>query len=861
MPKSSARKSRNKFARPVKRKSKAGPRGKAPFADGENLISELLNTGVQFHQQGNAEQAEILYRQVLELNSDQPHALHLIGVLHHQRGAHGEAIELIEKSLANMPGFADAELNLGAAYFAVGDFARAERHFRRGVELNPDSAQGHSNLATVLARLSRTEEAVKSYENACAADPDSPIYLKRFADLYLDRDRYTEAFGIFVRYLEYVPDDPEALCNAGLCLDRSHRFEEAVAYYERAYRLDPESPEIANNLAGTLLRMNRNDEASKYLDIALNADPDKWSHVANFAGAFVNRGDMDRAIVLYENLSENRPGDKIIRNSYGAVLGLAGRNLDSIRQFEKAVEIDPDYADAWNNLGSARLILSDGQGATAAFQEVVRIQPRHVAGHVNLTLTLYYQRNYDDALLYARATTLLDDYQPSHFQNANKVFRALCDFDTLAGLGDPFEIADGMGGMEFNAMFLELLSIAQTVEDIDRLHALHVKWGKQESEKAALNPLPPVPLRVAGKKPRIALLSSDLRAHSVAKFAYPVIEGYDRASCEFYCYTPYEVEGDPMQARIKGMVDGFREVGNRSMREIAECIRDDGIDILFELNGYTKDSKLSALRYRPAPVQAYWLGYPYTTGLEQVDHIVLDPWFRPENDDWLVEEPLILPETWVCFDGDTGMPVNEEMPFERNGMVTFGTLNNPYKFTPEAIAAWARVMHGVPGSRFLLVRGECSSMFLCNNLAREFAKHGIGAERIYFANNIINELPHMTFYDDIDISLDTFPLTGGTTTCDALWMGVPVISLVGPCTHQRMGYSVLNNVGAGELCAFSVDEFVEKGIALGNDRESIREYRLGLRQAMSLSPLCDSERYVKNFQKMLNGLIERHELG
>lgn len=823
-------------------------------------IGEVLNKGVQTHQQGNVEEAGRLYQEVLKLDPGNAHALHLSGVVRHQSGDHKSAIQMIEKSLTTNPGFVDAYVNLGAAYYSDGNLVRAEENFRRASELKPDHAEAHSNLATTLSDLGRVRDAIESYMAARRANPSVPKFAKRLGELYLENNQPEDAAEQFEIYVQMVSDDSEVLNNLGCALEKLDRLAEAEIYYRRGHELEPKEIEITINLANVLVRRGQNDEAQKYFDIAQSASENDWEKLMLVAIGYVRRGDLTQALELFERLVEHHSEDADLANNYGATLGKIGRSADAAIQFERSIAIDPESADAHNNLGAAKVAMNDRKGAILSFKEVIRLMPRNVSAHVNITVALLNEMRYDEAYMYARATIMLEEFGPHMFVNANKTFRSVCAYDDLASLGNSMDIIETMDGLDFSATFLEQIAITETVSEIERLKALHVKWGKQISDTAAEYPLPKLSARARNSKVRIGFLSSDLRDHSVAKFVYPIIKDYDRDKYEIYCYTPVEYEADHIQKKIKRMVDGFRLVGNKSDSEIAQCIRDDNIDIQFELNGFTKDSKLRAMAYKPAPIQIYWLGYPYTTGLKEMDYILLDSYFRPEDDDFLVEKPLMMPDSWVCFGGMQNVPISDQTPFERNGFITLGSLNNTYKFTPDSIAAWARVMNEVPNSRFLLVRPECSSMTMCTNLAAEFEKHGIGRDRLNFVNNKATGLSHFDFYDEIDLTLDTFPLVGGTTTCDALWMGVPVISLVGPCTHQRMGYSILNNVGAGELCAFSLEEYIEKGVMLANDPESLKQYRHGLRPTMAQSPLCDADRYVDNFQKMLEDVIERHEL-
>lgn len=853
------KKTRRTGASRIRKAGKSEPRNSGGHVPAPR-ISNLLESGIEVHKQGDISAAEEFYRQALEIDPDSAPALHLQGVVFHQRGDNASAIRLIGKSLEINPDFADAHVNMGAAQFADGNKKIAEGHFRRAIALNPGKGDGYSNLAAVLSDLGEVDEAIEAYHEAIRRNHWKPIYARRLADLYMDRGEWAKAFEQYEKFLGEVPGDADAIYQSGYALDRLARFEEAEPRLRRAHELEPESLIGMFDLGTLLERLGRTEEAQPYLDRILNAGPEEEKALFDLANNYMSRSDSNRALRVYERLILLDPDDPHSRTNYGVALGREGRMDESIAEFERVIEKSPDFVEAHNNLGAAYLHVGDPKRQIAALKEVLRLDPRHAPAHNNLCLAQLYAGRFDEAYLNAHGAMLLEGFKPGHYANPLKVFFAMCCFDDLDGIGDVLDLVEKHSGLEASLMFLDLLSRAGTAERIERLFRLHDEWGRKHSEPALIDPLPPFAARSKKAKIRVAFVSSDLRGHSVAKFVYPVLRNFDREKYEIYCYTPYLAENDDMQQEIIRQVTEFREVGNRSMREAAEMIRGDEIDILFELNGFTKDSRLGALPYKPAPVQIYWLGYPYTTGLRQVDYMLLDPYFRPENDDWLAEEPLLLPESWVCYMPKNNLPYDETPAFERKGYVTFGTLNNPYKFTRETVAAWAAIMRGTQDSHFLFVRDTCESPVFCTNIAKEFAKHGIAGDRLDFVSNRALGISHMDFYPEMDLSLDSFPLTGGTTTSEALWMGVPVISLVGPCTHQRMGYSMLNNIGAGELCAFSVEEYIEKGIALANDPDSIREYRKGLRSAMAASPLCDVDRFVRNFETMLEEVIERHGL-
>ncbi len=823
-------------------------------------LSAILNGAVARHQNGDLAGAEAGYRELLALAPNHPHALHLVGVIHHQRGDNESAIKLIEKAIDLAPMNADFFSNLGAAYYALKRLDEAEASFRRGIAINPQSADSQSNLAAVLADAGRVREAIEHYGLAQKARPDVPKYLLRLGDLYLAHSQFPEAVETFARYLAACPNDGPVHNNLAYCYERMGDLKHAKVHYKRAAALCPESPEINNNLGSVLGRLGEYDEAKRYLDRALAISPDKWENLANLAGTYLNRQDFARALSLYEQILERESTDARLWNDYACALSAAGRDHDAIKAFDKSLALDPMFPEAWNNLGSSRLKVNDRDGAIAAFKKSIDLRPRYLDPHINLCLALAFANRLDEAAIYAKATILLDDFVPGKFTNPHKVFRGVCAFDAVEELGDLWQELDRIEHADISASFLEMLPLTDTPEQIDRLVALHKKWGARLAARGGEAPLPPLPRRQRRAKLRLGFLSSDLRSHSVARFVRPLIEHYDRSRFEMFCYTPYEDPNDRVQNDFRAKVDRFQILQNKSNRSMAADIREDDVDVLFDLNGYTKDTIIDVLAHRAAPIQVYWLGYPFTTGIPEVDYILLDQYYQPEISSSLSEKPLLMPESWICFDAFEQHPISERLPVERHGVITFGTMNNTYKFTRDVVATWSAVMRRVPNSRFFIVRPHVGSPTLCSNLSREFGRHGIGPERLFFIDNQRSGLPHFEFYDEIDITLDTFPLTGGTTTCDSIWMGAPCITLVGPALHQRLSYALLNHAGAGELCARTRAEFVDLAVALANDLTSLREYRRGFRPALLASPLCQGERFTRNFESTVERAVADHGL-
>jgi hypothetical protein len=400
-----------------------------------------------------------------------------------------------------------------------------------------------------------------------------------------------------------------------------------------------------------------------------------------------------------------------------------------------------------------------------------------------------------------------------------------------------------------------LLSRVETRADRVRLLDLHRLWGDLLVKKAAMAPpLPALRRDTHRKKIRVGLMSSDLRHHPVSYFALPIFEHYDPSLFELYAYSFYPKAPDRVQEYITSKTTVFRTLVGGSDWSVARQMIEDELDIIFEFGGSTHLNRISVLAHRVAPIQASWLGYPNSIGLPTIDRILVDPYIKPAPD-LLVEQPFEMPQTWVTL-GRIGFndqaALAEAPPLIANGHVTFGTANNPMKYTPRLLALWSRVLQEVPGSRFLFIRPEGAVPAFSQHIITEFAANGIDGSRISFRPVRGQHLPH---YNEIDIALDCVPHTGGTTTCECLWMGVPVVTKAGEAFYERLSLSNLSNAGLGDLCVSTDDGYVRTAVALASDRPRLVELKKELRTRVRRSPLCDEEGWVRAWQDEIRRLV------
>jgi predicted O-linked N-acetylglucosamine transferase (SPINDLY family) len=346
----------------------------------------------------------------------------------------------------------------------------------------------------------------------------------------------------------------------------------------------------------------------------------------------------------------------------------------------------------------------------------------------------------------------------------------------------------------------------------------------------------------------VGYLSSDLRLHSVAYFLESVFEHGNRQRFEIHAYHNSPAE-DEVSDRLRRFVAGWTPCHGMTDEVLAERIRADRIDILVDLNGHTGGSRLPVLAYKPAPVQVSWLGYPTTTGLKAVDYRITDGHVDPPGSEASSVERLArLPRSYFCYRPPDPSPGLSSLPAERRGHVTFGSFNNLAKVTTETLRLWARVLAAVPRSHFYFKARATHDRWARQRIRTRFEAAGFDLARVELHGWSVEDHRHLELYGQLDISLDTFPYNGATTTCEALWMGVPVVTLAGSTHASRMGMSILKAAGEDHLIAYTADEFVEKAATLASRLPELAQWRQTARTKLRASALLDGPRFARGLE-------------
>lgn len=583
---------------------------------------------------------------------------------------------------------------------------------------------------------------------------------------------------------------------------------------------EPNNIEVLNNLGVIQLEHYKDfEQAAALFNRVVGLNPNHVKALTNLGNIQFRLGRHGDAERFYSRALQLNPNEVGVLNGMGMICGASSRFGEARQYYERALAVSPDNPDVLTNLITTEYMSGDRLKALALVRRVADLQAPG--------LTVF------PAFSYAKKHCLWDiveKVQP----------RLMKMIEGQALTPNLFQMVN-----------LDLISSDQVGNEV--LFAIHRKAGDTiKSMRARAPSTEPWPaLQVRGKL-RIGYLSADFRAHAVNHFFRGLVNHYDRQLFEVYCYSNAKPEDQDFTTRqYRETVDNFIDVYGLSDVELAERIRGDGIHVLVELGGFTTNNRVPVLSHSPAPVQIGYLGYPYSYGLDEVDYVISDPWLDgPNNARYFAEKPLRLPESFITFGELLEQCIEPGIPAQRNGHVTFGSMANAYKLNPHTIAVWSRVLKAMPGSRFILNHPNYGLEATRESILREFAGNGIEPERIGIIWEKHPHGVHLRYYNDIDITLDTFPLTGGTTTIDALWMGAPVVTLVGDAHAQRLSYSIIKNAGLPleDTIAFGEDEYVAKALVLARNLARIAELRTAIPLAMRNTVLCDPVKFTRQME-------------
>lgn len=628
----------------------------------------------------------------------------------------------------------------------------------------------------------------------------------------------------------------------------------AVASYRQALGIDPAYFSAHNNLAMSLIGLGRHDEAAIHLQQALAIDPDSVAACINYAIVLKQQQQFDAAEARFRHAIAVAPGFLVAHLNLGNMLREQGQALEAIRCFDAALAIDPKHADAHNSCGLAYWELARFDEAIACYLQAIRFNPRCAPAYTNLGNALLRQGKLAIALQAFRQAVNEDPgYAMAHLNLAG----ALRDQGLFDQAVDSYRAAlacqpgwiDAQQGLLF---LLGSMGAGQQPYYLDEVNRFGQLVDQAVDGRAYTSWLP----RRPDGRLRVGMVSGDLRRHPVAYFLENILGHLPALGVDVLLYRTASLQ-DAMTDRLASLCSGgLQSIVGLSDAAAAARIHADAIDVLIDLSGHTFNSRLALFGWRPAPVQASWLGYFATTGVRQIDAILVDAVGVPPGAEAAFTERLCyLPETRLCFSAPADAPLPAPLPALRKGHLSFGCFQHHPKVSDAQLKLWARVLDAVPGS---MLRWQCRQFAdpqCVNDTAQRLVQSGIGLDRAQLFG-LVERQAYLAAHAEVDIILDTSPYPGGTTTCEALWMGVPTVTLAGDTLLSRQGASLLTAAGLADWVADSEDDYVATAVAAAHDLAALAALRAGLRQQVAASPLCDGHRFAVHLRAALLALLD-----
>jgi len=589
------------------------------------------------------------------------------------------------------------------------------------------------------------------------------------------------------------------------------------------------------------------EQAQRACDLIQKKVPDNVESLFLLGNISVQRGNFEYALHHYSRAVSIGPQLPALRYNLGICLKLMKRRDASIAEFREAVRLDPGYAQAWYQLGEAFEESNRLDEALAAYARSLELEPS-LTEAIQRTGDIYEKKNrlHEALEWYRKSITLKPDYSIA-YNNAGTILRALGRTkDALYFFGKALEISEDQVVCASNYLMTMLPSPDFSPMEIWNAHQA---WSELYEKPLFVHQAPPRNNPEPERLLRIGYVSTDFRTHSVAFFIEPILAAHNRNNFKVFCYSNSS-SPDAITSQLQVLSDVWRPIHDLGDGEASDLIRNDGIDILVDLGGHTSRNRLTLFARKPAPIQVTWLGYPATTGLKSIDYRITDAAADPPGmTEHLHSEKLFrLPDNFICYRPPINAPPVAPPPCLENGFVTFGVFNHFSKVTRCAIDLWCRILRNLPDAR-LLIKAQGMEHEPMRSYVREmFASHGIVADRLELLGKTSSISSHLEIFGTVDISLDTFPYNGTTTTCESLWMGVPVIAKEGDSHVSRVSVSLMGAIGLSGLIASSDEEYLALATFLARDRKNLEILRNNLRDRMRNSKLLDTAGFTRNLE-------------
>lgn len=707
----------------------------------------------------------------------------------------------------------------GACHAGLRQFEAAVNCYKKALKIMPDYAQAHFNMGAAYQAMGDHDRGIGCYQSAIKIDPNYADAYNNMGNAFKDKGELLEAIKSYKKAVIIKPDYAESFCNMGVAFQENGDLKSALVSYRQALSLKPNFAEAHNNLGKALL----------------------------------DSGEFDSAIASYKRAIDVRPNYAEAYSNLGVTYKSRGDIALAMRYCTLAIEKNSGYAEAYNNLANVLRLKGDANGAIANYKKCLKLKPEYSEAYCNLGLVFRDQGDFPAAIMnFKRAIAI----KPSNVNARSQMLFSqlhICDWSNIET--DNTLISElGVSTLAIGPFTMLALDDSPERHLIRSKNYVATKY-RPPSARDSMRP------QKSGQRIRIGYFSADFHNHATMYLMIKVLESHDRNLFEIYAYSFGPNASDDMRARLVKAVDVFHEVSGKNDQEVSMLARADNIDIAVDLKGFTRDSRFGIFTYRPAPVQIAHLGYPGTSGADCIDYIIADDVVIPKQfEDSYSEHIIRLPHSYQPNDDDKVISdinvTKVQLGLPEKGFI-FCCFNKSYKISPKELDVWARVLKKVEGSVLWLIK---PNKWVESNLRNEAKKRGIEPHRLVFAERV-SLADHLARHKFADLFIDTFNCNAHTTASDALWVGLPVVTMLGKSFAARVAGSLLTAIDLPELITTDVQEYEELITTLAKNPEALKKIREKLVENKLTKPLFDTKKFTQHLETGYTQAFEKYKNG
>ena len=780
-------------------------------------VSGILAEAIGCHRSGRLKEARTVYERVLAYDSENPQVLHMFGRLVQQEG----------------------------------DLAKAAEMFDTAIRFDSLNPYCHNDLGAVLEDLGQLDKAIIAYQKALKIKSDYPQAANNIGNAFYKLGRFEDALTWYRKTLEIQPDYTEACVNIGGIMHDRGRLAEAIQWYHQAVKINPDLAASHHHLGLAYKDQGHLDEAIECYQKALSLTPTPAKVLNSLGVALRSRGRLEEAVSCYHEAIQHQPAFPEAYTNLGCALKDLGKPDEALVCFQKALTFKPDMAETYNNMGSVWRDKGDLGKAVSCYRQAILLKKDLVEAHFNLGSVNKELGNLKNSIEFFHSAVVR---QPTYSKALNQLVHQILQGCLWKELDDFAFKLDSLTAQELKQGVktgeTPFVSVSRRA-DPDVNMAIASSLSRHISKTAASLKKNYIFKGAASNRSRIRIgyLSNDFRDHATAHLMMGLFGCHSRDKFEVFCYSHGRNDGSTYRKRIQNECDKFINLIDRSDGDAADRIHEDRIDILVDLKGHTRDHRLTISALRPAPVQVSFLGFPGTTGADFFDYIIADRTVIPERHKPFYSEKIVyMPHCYQVNDHTQAIAAHRSSAADHglpeDGFV-FCAFHQSYKIDPIMFNTWMNILTAVPGSVLWLLK---NNDYAEQNLKMAAKERGIDPDRLVFGLRLPKE-QHLGRHRLADLMLDTRIYNGHTTTSDALWAGVPVISLMGSHFASRVSASILKALGLSELITRKLEEYEKLAVRLALDSAELKMLQKKLAKNQLTHPLFDTRRYVRNLEK------------